>query len=413
MRRCLPPVAAVLALVLLAVPGVPTSGAPRASLAAFRGLGAWVDIYDDALLADPQGSVAAMAAQGVRTLYLETSNFTREQDVVWPEATAGLIEAAHAAGLRVVAWYLPGFQNLARDFRRSMAAVGFETPAGQGFDAFALDIEASVVADPDRRSARLLALSERVREAVGPSYPLGAIVPNPVRLELYPDRWPSFPWADLARIYDAFLPMDYFGYDVEGRRAAHDYTTRAVEIIREGTGDPTVPIHAIGGIARGLDGPEVEGFVQAVREHGLLGASLYDLATSGPEDWARLAAVPVNPRQSPALPVEVGYPKALGNLDRGDRTHPKEVVYRAGPMPGSWRVSFEVYDAQPGEVTLLVNWRPVAEVRGRRGAWSRRSLVVSDADLRDRGANLIQFMAVGDFPDWSVWGVRRLRVETA
>ena len=42
-----------------------------------EGMGVWVDLYDDAAWKHPATAVADMAAHGVRTLYLETSNFNR------------------------------------------------------------------------------------------------------------------------------------------------------------------------------------------------------------------------------------------------------------------------------------------------------------------------------------------------
>ena len=401
-----------LAVALPAGAPFPARAGRGAPLAAYRGLGAWVDIYDEAEMADPEGTVQRMAAYGVRTVYLETSNYSREQVIVWREAAGRFIEAAHAAGMRIVAWYLPGFENLRRDLRRTRAAIAFESPSGQRFDSFALDIEATVVDDPAERTRRLLRLSRRIRELVGPAYPLGAITPNPVRLVVYPDRWPGFPWRELAGIYDVFLPMTYFGYDVEGRARAYAYVRRAVELIREQTGVPGVPIHAIGGIANDLDAGEVEGYVRAAREHGLLGASLYDFDTSGPEDWAELAGFPANPRQSPPLPVPVGETAAMGNLPRGDRTHPKEVFFRAGPLAGSWTLRFQIFDLQAGEVSVWANWRKVADLTaGRRDRWSAtRSVTLPDEVLRDAAENSIAFVAAGDFPDWSVWGVRAVEL---
>ncbi|HWO69652.1 MAG TPA: hypothetical protein VNP94_02710 [Actinomycetota bacterium] len=404
--------ALLLAAALPAGSPLPAQAGRGAPLAAYRGLGAWVDIYDEAQMADPEGTVQRMAAYGVRTVYFETSNYSREQVIVWRDAAGRFIEAAHAAGMRIVAWYLPGFENLRRDLRRTRAAIAFESPSGQRFDSFALDIEATVVDDPAERTRRLLRLSRRIRELVGPAYPLGAITPNPVRLVVYPDRWPGFPWRELARIYDVFLPMTYFGYDVEGRARAYAYVRRAVELIREQTGIANVPIHAIGGIANDLDAGEVEGYVRAAREHGLLGASLYDFDTSGPEDWAELAGFPVNPRQSPPLPVPVGATPAMGNLPRGDRTHPKEVFFRAGPLAGSWTLRFQLFDLQAGEVSVWANWRKVADLTaGRRNRWSAtRSVTLPDEVLRDGAENSIAFVAAGDFPDWSVWGVRAVEL---
>ena len=44
-----------------------------------------------------------------RTLYIETSNYRRLQPIKYPGKQARFIEAAHRNGMKVVAWYLPGF----------------------------------------------------------------------------------------------------------------------------------------------------------------------------------------------------------------------------------------------------------------------------------------------------------------
>ena len=52
-----------------------------------------------------------MAVRGVRTLYLEAGNYSQNGDLVRPHGLAAFVTAAHAAGLRVVAWYLPGLAD--------------------------------------------------------------------------------------------------------------------------------------------------------------------------------------------------------------------------------------------------------------------------------------------------------------
>ena len=158
--------------------------APQPSVAAYRGLGTWVDRFDDAQWDDPEGTVQAMQALGVRTLFLQTSNYRTDYALFRPARMERFIRAAHVAGMRVVGWYLPGFDNLRRDYRRSMAAINFRTSDGQAFDSFGLDIESREVTDVTERNARLLRLSRRIRDAVGSSYPLGAIIPAPRDLEL-------------------------------------------------------------------------------------------------------------------------------------------------------------------------------------------------------------------------------------
>jgi hypothetical protein len=349
-----------------------------------------------------------MQALGVRTLFLQTSNYSTDYRLFRPDMMERFIQAAHLAGMRVVGWYLPGFSNMRRDYLRSMEAINFRTADDQAFDSFGLDIEARVVTDVTVRNERVIRLSHRIREAAGPSYPLSAIIPAPRDLELFPNSWPAFPYLELGQIYDVIVPMGYFTNRTEGARGAQYYTRRNIEIIREATGRPSIPIHVAGGIADEANAAEVQAFVHAVREHGVLGASLYDYATSGVEDWPPLATVPVNPRQSPALPVPIGTTKALGHLPGGDRTHPKEVFYQFGGRSGAWRVRFEIFDVQSGEVSLWVNWHLVRELGPTRDlSWSRRRTVtLPDDRIRDGRRNYVHFVAAGDYPDWSQWGVR-------
>lgn len=287
----------VLCLVALAFVGGAGSarqGTPR--LTAYRGLATWVDMFDPQAWADPEGTVGQMAAHGVRTLFLETSNYSRPFKIYEPAKAARFIDAAHAYGLSVVAWYLPDFAHPRHDFRRSLGAIRFRTPDGQAFDSFGLDIESSTVKDPRLRNARLLALSRRLRAAAGDSYPLAAIIPSPRGMELLPKYWPGFPYRRLARVYDIFLPMGYFTYRPKDLGGAFGYTARNVTLIREKSGRPNVPIHPIGGIADKATVKQARAFVRATRACGVIGASLYDFSTTRPGQWDALARIPVGQR---------------------------------------------------------------------------------------------------------------------
>src|SRR6266511_3617753 len=272
--------------------------APAPSLDAYRGLATWVDIYDTKDWSRPEAAVAAMKARGVRTLFLETANYSRIVDVVRPRVTGRFIDAARAQGLKVVAWYLPSFANGDRYYRRALAAIRFRSAKGQLFDSFALDIEASVVKNVGLRNRRLLALSARIRSAVGRSYPLGAIIPSPRGMQLLPKYWPGFPYADLALTYDVFLPMGYFSYRPTDLGGAYGYTVRNVALIRRGTGDPQVVIHAIGGVGDDVSTAQVNAFVRATRDCGVAGASLYDFTTTVSGGWKYLRSVRLKPAAS-------------------------------------------------------------------------------------------------------------------
>lgn len=254
----------------------------------YRGLGTWIDIYDDQAWLHPARTVRSMAAHGVRTIFLQTSNFHRNRPFVHPGGMQEIVDAAHRNGLEVVAWYLPGFRDLSLDAHRTLRSIRFETAAGNRFDSFALDIESSQVRRPSLRTARLLRLSSRIRREVGAGYPLGAIVASPRRMRSDPGYWPGFPWRSLVDTYDVFLPMTYYTYRVSGREGAAWYTAKNVVIIRQETQGLRVPIHVVGGISFDASGPETRGFVQSIRDHDVVGASYYTFPGITDQQWRAL-----------------------------------------------------------------------------------------------------------------------------
>jgi hypothetical protein len=259
----------------------------RASLEVYRGLGTWIDIYDVAWR-HPGTAIRRMRARGVETLYLETSNFSRGRMMVFPDGVRRFLDAAQRNNVSVVAWYLPGLRDLALDVHRSLGAIRYRTPLGNGFDSFALDIESDAVARPVPRTRRLLSLSERLRAAVGPGYALGAIIPSPRRLQDDVVYWPHFPYQRLTDVYDVFLPMTYFTFRVTGRFGARWYTAGNIDIIRQQTGNRSVPIHVIGGIGGDATEAETAGFVDAVRGRRAIGGSYYTFPITRPADWSEL-----------------------------------------------------------------------------------------------------------------------------
>ena len=285
--------AVLLAGLLVALAG--SASASSQGVAPYGGLGTWLDIYaGKAAWRHPGREVAAMARHGVRTLYLETDNYRQGVDLMRPRAQGRFIDDAHAAGIRVVAWYLPSFANPKRDERRALAAINFQSPSGEQFDGFALDIEATVVRGIPLRNQRLLQLSARLRAAVGADYPLGAITPSPIGMS--PSYWPGIPYRPLAHIYDAFLPMAYStDADIHGRTATLAYLAATVKAIRTRAGNPKLPIHLIGGLSWEMGSSETAGFIAAVADCAPLGYSLYGFPTTRRATWHALSA----PRKTP------------------------------------------------------------------------------------------------------------------
>ena len=286
MRR----LAATLALLPALTLGLAAGAAGAPDLDPYRGLGTWVDIYDDAQLKAPEATVRRIDARGVRTIYLETANFKQSRDVVRPDRLSRLLDAAHARGIAVVAWYLPSFRAGGRDLRRSLAAIDFRSAGGEAFDAFALDIEWSGVRPVSLRNRRALDLSRRLRAAVGPDYALGAIIPNPRGMELRRDYWRPFPYAGLTGIYDVFLPMVYSTYRGDGPRVVARDVNRSMTILRTATGRPDVPVHLIGGLGDEFSRAEARAFARRVAALRPLGWSLYDFSVTAPSAWAALRA---------------------------------------------------------------------------------------------------------------------------
>jgi hypothetical protein len=285
----------LMALVLAAVLAMPAAGAGQSSRnrTAYAGLGTWLDIYATSSWTHPQREVAAMARDGVKTLYLQTGNYEQREDLVRPQKLGAFVDAAHAAGMRVVAWYLPSFLYPAQDTRAALAAIRFRSAKGERFDSFALDIEASLVSSVPLRSKRLLQLSARLRAAVGHRYPLGAIIPSPVGIRRHPKYWPNFPYRGLARFYDVFLPMAYAtDRHIRGIDATRAYDAADIAIIRARTGKPHVPIHLIGGLANAMGARAIAGFMRAVGDCSPVGYSLYAFSVTRQETWKALAAPP-------------------------------------------------------------------------------------------------------------------------
>ena len=181
------------------------------NIAPFQGMGVWVDLYDDAAWADPAAAVAGMAAHGVHTLYLETSNFNRPFPFVDKQGVAAFVDAAHDDGVADRRVVPPRFRRTwgsTPRVRRPRSGSG-PTPAtrstGSRWTSRTRTSPTSSV-----RTARLLDLSTRLRSFAGESYPLGGIIPSPRGIVVHKDYWPGFPYADLAAIYDVIMPMSYF-----------------------------------------------------------------------------------------------------------------------------------------------------------------------------------------------------------
>jgi hypothetical protein len=281
-----PLLAALCTTLLVAAAGASTAPAAKeADVSVFGGLGTWTDIYDGRVYAAPEATAARIAARGVRTVWAETANYRSSADMVEPTRLGRFVEALHANGIRVVAWYLPGHVNHGLDLRRARAMLSFGTPNGEGFDGIALNIEGTKQRNVALRSQRAVDLTRRIRREAG-DMPLAIVPFNPRGLERRPTTWPRFPWAELAQNADAFAPMVYTGGAYKGFDSTYGYVTRAIRLLRTHTRNPDVAIHVAGGVADRMGREEFEGFTAAVADDGrTIGVSLYDWETTPASAW--------------------------------------------------------------------------------------------------------------------------------
>jgi hypothetical protein len=264
-----------------------------------RGLGTWIDAFDYDL--NPEASVADMKARGVRTLYLATARFlpTPSAQDFQDEALMGRwLDAAHTAGIRVVGWYVPGYGDLARDVRRTVAIERYVSPKGNRFDAIGIDIER--FRDPGKPISQwngevgkdefLTLLVTHLKQVRSQTHAvIVAIVPTPYATDPG-SRWSGFPWASVGSYSDVTVPMVLWtfrsGYTPTQVRT---YVADQVARTRSLTGDP---VHVEGGVdgegTIAFTSTYVGAFVNGAFDGKAIGGSNYDYRTTKPTYWSVL-----------------------------------------------------------------------------------------------------------------------------
>jgi hypothetical protein len=240
-----------------------------------RGKGMWLHYFRQA---DPVALVAKAKETGLSHVYLRLGS---SKDGFYGHVDLDrLLPVAHAAGLAVVGWDFPYLFDAEADARRAAAEVAYTTPTGHRIDAFSADIETrhegvniSVpVADT---------YSRRLRELVGPDYPLVATVPRPRYNK-------GYPFAEIVRQFDAVAPMVYWlGRDpvAEVEQAITDLAI---------LGKPVMPVGQAYD-ARSEGGPpgpppkeHLVRFIEAAQTRGVTGFSFWVWHHATPDHWAAI-----------------------------------------------------------------------------------------------------------------------------
>lgn len=260
------------------------------SIDGFRGLGAWVDVFDwtnEYTNGKPGVGVAAidrMADLGVQTLYIQTARHESPDLIVEQERLRPLIDRAHARGMAVIAWYLPTLEDVPRDLARVLASAALPV------DGIGIDIESRKVPDAAERSRRLVELSAATREQL-PGRPIAAVIMPPVVTDVINTGfWPGFPWKELKPFYDLWMPMNYWTMRTaaSGYRDSYRYTAENIDMTRRNLGDPAAVVHAIGGIGDATSLADIDGYHRASAERGAIGGGLYDYRTSNDDHYTLL-----------------------------------------------------------------------------------------------------------------------------
>ncbi len=281
---CLAGVVALVAAGCQPAPPAIGTGPDPARTTVFKGLGAWWDVWDwSPTFTNGAASVGlrdidVLAFAGVQTLYIQTASYRRPDTVLDPSLLRLIIARAHLRGMKVVAWYLPEFVDVGLDLTRMSAAIR------TGVDGLGIDIESTSNPDVAQRSQRLVDEAVFLRTTF-PRTPIAAIPVTPVIWEtLNRSWWPSFPYRELARYVDAWMPMAYWTLRRSGSFPEwgdpYRYVSESVVRLRALTGRPDLPVHPVGGEAAGTTDADVQAMARAMFDTGAIGGSLYDANTT-------------------------------------------------------------------------------------------------------------------------------------
>jgi hypothetical protein len=150
--------------------------------------------------------------------------------------------------MRVVGWYLPGYGDMARDLRRTLAVADLVTARGGRFDAVGVDIEAHTGIGSSNEVSRTTMNSRAVEHLravrARTSAPLAAITPQPTATDGAGETWEGFPWQAVGATSDLVLPMSYWprtcrdacvrDYTLTNARYAASWSGRPVHIAGRG-----------------------------------------------------------------------------------------------------------------------------------------------------------------------------------
>jgi hypothetical protein len=226
------------------------------------GAGIWVNMWNYPQ-SDYEGYCQNLHAKGIRNVFIQTSRSNTEA-ITHPEQLGELIDACHRYKIRVIAWSFAELGNVSKDADNMIKAAQFVSPKGQHMDALAANMEKRL----DQPVVE--AYSKKIRDAVGPTFPMIAVVYSPLNQA---PQVAHIPWKTLDKYYDVIAPMNYWNSKYK-KLDPYDYTVSTIQAVREKVGRPDVEIHMIGD-GMGTHADTIQQFFKACQDCEATTASLY------------------------------------------------------------------------------------------------------------------------------------------
>jgi hypothetical protein len=225
------------------------------------------------------GGVASVVerAKAAKINFLVVRASSQSQGVYLGDILNDLLPKAHAAGIKVVGYDPPRFEDVAADARRAVALINYRTPTGHGIDAFGADIEPAWNLLTPQNAERY---GFFIRDMIGARFPLVAIVypPNQVGSRV--------PYAQIAQHFDVLSPMSYWrAKTVDGKTfmaasveqlKAYGKPVSAIGQAFAYSGHPQVALRAF------PPKPEFDAAVASARSAGAIGMSFWVWETAEP-----------------------------------------------------------------------------------------------------------------------------------
>ncbi|HEY9760336.1 MAG TPA: hypothetical protein V6C97_34580 [Oculatellaceae cyanobacterium] len=234
------------------------------------GAGIWVNMWNYPQ-SNYEGYCQDLHAKGVRNVFIQCSRSNTEA-VCHPEQLGELIDACHRYKIRIIAWSFNELSNPSADADKVIAAARFTSPKGQHMDALACNLEKNL----DQTAVE--AYSKKIRNAVGPNFPMIAVVYSPLNQA---PQVAHIPWKTLDHYYDVIAPMNYWNSKYK-KFDAYDYTISTIQAVREKVGRPDVEIHVIGD-GMGTHADTINQFFKACQDAEATTASIYPNFKMTPE----------------------------------------------------------------------------------------------------------------------------------